>query len=176
MVPAGRRWACRPAPLPLRRPAPSVAAPRRLAPLQPGGRHVPERPRSPSCGRRGMDPQEATGQGSGEPSARQVPSAEVSATGWGARAPATPRAGSRGARALREGRSPGKRRLPPLHPKHAQSLAGNGRRARGPRVVAGTGGRERETEAAPEPLRQEWREGGAGGRVRWERRGNGFFF
>ncbi|XP_051037912.1 coordinator of PRMT5 and differentiation stimulator [Phodopus roborovskii] len=70
--------------------------------------------RSPSCGRRGMDPQEATGQGSGDPSARQVPSAEVSATGWGARAPATPRAGSLRARALQEGRSPGKRRPHPL--------------------------------------------------------------
>lgn len=63
-----------------------------------------------------MDPQAAPGQGSGELSARESPSAEVSATGWGTRT------GSRGARALQSGRSPGKRR----GPASARSPAGNG--------------------------------------------------
>lgn len=57
----------------------------------------------------GMDPQAVTGQGPGEPNVREAPSAEVSATGWGTPAPATTLAGSRGARALRRGGSPGKR-------------------------------------------------------------------
>lgn len=69
---------------------------------------------APGCGRRGMDPQAATGRGPGEPSSLETPSAEVSATGWGtqspATTPATTRAGSREARAPRRGRSPGKRR------------------------------------------------------------------
>lgn len=84
-VRAGRRWACRPAPLPLRRPAPSVAAPRPLA------RSAARRPsragasRAPGCGLRGMEPRAASGQGSGEPSAREVRSAEVSAAGSGER-------------------------------------------------------------------------------------------
>lgn len=129
-VGAGRRWACRPAPLPLRRPAPSVAAPRPLA------RSAARRPsragasRAPGCGLRGMEPRAASGQGSGEPSAREVRSAEVSAAGSGERGHLPPpgpagRPGSRGARALPRGRSPGQRSLRGPR-EHAPSLAGNG--------------------------------------------------
>lgn len=93
--------------------APPPRSPRHPAPIGLSAARPPSRAeasRAPGCGRRGMDPQAATGRGPGEPSSQEAPSAEVRATGWGMRALATTRAGNREARALPRCRSPGKRR------------------------------------------------------------------
>lgn len=149
--------------------------------------HVPERPGAPGCGRRGMDPLAASDRGPGEPSSQKAPSAEVSATGWGTRAPASTGAGSRGARGLRRGRSPGKRRGR-ASARRAWPLTAVGAGARAdpsPRLcVAGAGGKgHRGCSRADCGSECEERGVGcrepapaAGGWVRWERRGNRFFF
>lgn len=147
--------------------------------------HVPERPGAPGCGRRGMDPQAASGRGPGEPSSQKASSAEVSATGWGTRAPASTRAGSRGARAPRRGRSPGKRRGR-ASARRAWPLTAVGTGARGPepQAVAGAGGKghrgcsgaECGSECEERGVGCRERVPAAGDWVRWERRGNGFFF